>query len=218
MIPAPVLPDLDDAQRIEAARLFAETMASRRTIRDFAPDPVPRAVIENAVRAAGLAPSGANKQPWFFAAVGDPAIKAQIREAAEEEERAFYGGRAPPEWLADLAPFGTTWRKPFLETAPWLIVCFQQSFGLDPVTDERSKNYYVPESVGIACGFLIAALHQAGLATLTHTPSPMGFLRELLGRPVNERALMILVVGKTAKDATVPNILKKPLSDILKFY
>lgn len=218
MIPAPARRTLADHETVTLAETFAQLMSSRRTIRDFAPDPVPREAIEHAMRAAASAPSGANKQPWFFAAVGDPDLKRQIREAAEQEERAFYGGRAGEQWLADLEPFGTDWRKPFLETAPWLVVCFQQSYGLDPATGARTKNYYVPESVGLACGLLIAGLHAAGLSTLTHTPSPMGFLRELLGRPENERAVMIVVAGKAAPGAQVPDIAKKPFNEVAKFY
>ena len=174
---------------------------------------MPRAVIEAAIATAAGAPSGANMQPWHFVAVGDPALKRRIREAAEAEERAFYGGRAPDDWLAALAPLGTDADKPFLETAPWLIVVFQLNSGVGS-GGERVKHYYVQESVGIACGFLLAALHQAGLATLTHTPSPMGFLRELLGRPANERAAMIVVAGRPAPDARVPDIAKKPFDAV----
>ncbi|RMD86542.1 MAG: nitroreductase family protein, partial [Alphaproteobacteria bacterium] len=197
-------PHYGDDEMIARARRFAEAMSRRRTVRDFSPEPVPREVIEAALRTAGSAPSGANKQPWHFAVVGDPELKRRIRAAAEEEERAFYAGRAGTRWLADLAPLGTSADKPFLEIAPWLIVCFQESYGRDPETGERTKNYYVQESVGIACGFLLAALHEAGLATLTHTPSPMGFLRALLGRPKNERPVMIVVTGRPAADACVP--------------
>ncbi len=218
MIPAPVRVRLSDADGTAEAEAFARDLALRRTIRDFAPDPVPRETIAAAIRAAASAPSGANKQPWFFAAVGDPELKRQIREAAEEEERAFYGGRASEEWLADLAPFGTDWRKPFLEIAPWLVVCFQQSYGLDEETGARTKHYYVHESAGIACGMLLAALHKAGLATLTHTPSPMGFLRDLLGRGPNEKPIMIVVAGHAAPGADVPDITKKPFDAVAKFY
>lgn len=206
-------PDLTDAERLARAEAFRASMATRRTVRDFASDPVPRAVIESAIRTATGAPSGANMQPWHFVAVGDPALKRRIRDAAEAEERAFYGGRAPDDWLAALAPLGTDADKPFLETAPWLIVVFQQNSGVGP-DGERLKHYFVQESVGVACGFLLAALHQAGLATLTHTPSPMGFLRELLGRPVNERAAMIVVAGRPAPDARVPDIGKKPFDAV----
>lgn len=206
-------PDLADGEREARAEAFRASMATRRTVRDFASDPVPRTVIEAAIATAASAPSGANMQPWHFVAVRDPALKRRIREAAEAEERAFYGGRAPDDWLAALAPLGTDADKPFLETAPWLIVVFQQKSGVGS-DGERVKHYYVQESVGIACGFLLAALHQAGLATLTHTPSPMGFLRELLGRPTNERAAMIVVAGRPAPDARVPDIAKKPFGAV----
>jgi nitroreductase len=188
----------------------------RRTVRDFAPDPVSREVIEAAIRAAGSAPSGANQQPWSFVAIADPAIKARIRAAAEEEERAFYESRAGEEWLEALAVLGTDWEKPFLETAPWLIVIFQQRWGVRP-DGRRVKHYYAPESVGIATGFLIAALHEAGLATLTHTPAPMGFLNEICGRPENEKAMILLVVGKPAEGCQLPAIGKKPLEEIATF-
>jgi iodotyrosine deiodinase len=203
-------PALEEA----GAAAFLNLVRSRRTVRDFSPDPLPMAAVEAAVAAAGLAPNGANRQPWHFAVVTSPDIKRQIREAAEEEERAFYNGRAPQEWLDALAPLGTDWRKPFLETAPVLIVVFQELYGLKP-DGGREKNYYVLESVGIACGFLLAALHQAGIATLTHTPSPMGFLREILKRPVNEKAAMIIVCGRPADGAKVPAIAKKPLAEIM---
>jgi len=212
------LPDWPDATRLERVRLFREHLVKRRSIRVFSDAPVPRQILEEAIRCAGSAPNGANKQPWYFAVVESPALKRRIREAAEEEERAFYGGRASQDWLKDLEPFGTDWQKPFLETAPYLIVVFQQNYGLDPDTGARSRHYYIQESVGLAAGFLIAALHQAGLATLTHTPSPMGFLRDILGRPKNEKAIMIVVVGHPAADATVPQIDKKPLDAISGWY
>ncbi len=181
-------------------------------MREFSDRPVPRALIETCLLAAGTAPNGANLQPWHFVAVADPAIKRQIREAAEAEEREFYSGRAPQEWIDALAPLGTDPNKPFLETAPWLIVIFGQSYGLLP-DGRKVKHYYVQESVGIATGMLITALHHAGLATLTHTPNPMGFLNDLLGRPVNERPFLILVAGYPADDARVPlhAMNKKPL-------
>lgn len=200
------------------ARDFHELMARRRTVRHFADTPVPRSVIEDALRTAGTAPSGANKQPWHFAVVSDPERKRRIREAAEEEERAFYAGRASEEWLKDLEHLGTDAEKPFLETAPYLIVVFQKNYGLDPKTQARSKHYYVQESVGLASGLLIAALHNAGLATLTHTPSPMGFLSQLLERPKNERAVMIVVAGLPADDAVVPDISRKPLDQISSWF
>lgn len=206
----------DDAASLARAGAFRDRMRRRRSVRDFAPRPVARAVIEAAVMAAASAPSGANQQPWVFACVGDPALKRRIREAAEAEERAFYGGRAGEEWLSALAPLGTDWEKPFLEVAPWLIVVFAQRWGTGP-GGERVKHYYVPESVGIACGLLIAALHQAGLATLTHTPSPMGFLNEACGRPEAEKPLMIVVAGHPAEDCRVPVIAKKTLADVAVF-
>ncbi len=195
------------------AEEFADLMKRRRTVRDFSSDPVPKVVIEESIRAAATAPNGANMQPWHFVIVEDADIKRQIRVAAEEEEKAFYDGRATPEWIEALAPLGTDWRKPFLETAPYLIVVFQQNYGLRP-DGSRFKHYYIQESVGIAAGFLIACLHKAGLATLTHTPSPMGFLRDILKRPKNEKAVMILVVGHPDENAQVPNITKKRFVDI----
>ncbi len=213
-VPLADFPRFPDAEMIARARRFREHMVRRRTVRMFSDEPVPRAVIEEALRVAGSAPSGANKQPWHFVAVSDPAIKRRVREAAEHEERLFYAERATPEWLADLAPLGTGPDKPFLETAPWLIVCFEQRYGIDPETGRRHKHYYVQESVGLACGFLIAALHWAGLATLTHTPSPMGFLRGILGRPDHERPVMIVVTGRPAADAVVPDLARKPLEAI----
>jgi nitroreductase len=201
------------AQRASA---FLADVGQRRTVRDFSNRSVPRTVIEKCVRAAGTAPSGANMQPWHFVVVSDPAVKSRIRAAAEEEERAFYQRRAPQEWLDALAPLGTDEHKPFLETAPYLIAIFAQAHGT--TADGRPvKHYYVPESVGIATGMLIAALHLAGLATLTHTPSPMGFLNEILVRPANERPFLLLVVGYPAPGATVPRIVKKRLDEIATF-
>lgn len=197
----------------EIAQDLLSRMSTRRSVRAFSPDPVPLDVIRRCVHIAGQAPSGANKQPWTFALVTSPAMKAQIRAAAEAEERRFYGGRAPQSWLDDLAPLGTDHQKPFLEEAPALIVLFAQSKGPD-----GGKHYYVQESVGIAAGMLIAALHQVGLATLTHTPSPMGFLGEILQRPAHERAYLLLPVGYPAQDAKVPDISRKPLSEILVEY
>jgi nitroreductase len=192
---------------------FLAMMARRRTVRDYSDRPVPRELIENAVRTAALAPSGANQQPWTFVCISDPAIKARIRVAAEEEEKAFYDGRAGDEWLGALRHLGTGWEKPFLETAPWLIAIFGQRYGTT-ADGGKVKHYYVPESVGIASGFLIAALHNAGLATLTHTPSPMGFLNDICGRPDNEKAYILLVAGYPAQDCKVPAITKKPLDDV----
>ncbi|MBI1880712.1 MAG: nitroreductase family protein, partial [Chloroflexi bacterium] len=178
--------------------------------------PVPREIIQNCLLAAGTAPSGANMQPWHFVVVSDPTVKQQIRAAAEAEEREFYGGRAPEEWLEALAPLGTDEHKPFLETAPYLIVIFAQNYGLAP-DGHKIKHYYVSESVGIATGILITAIHQAGLVSLTHTPSPMGFLSEILKRPPNERAYLILVVGYPSEDAQVPAISKKTLNEFVTF-
>lgn len=207
---------LDDATAVERARQFADTMASRRTVRDFSPRPVPRAVIEQAIHAAGTAPSGANQQPWHFVAVSDPALKHQIRVAAEAEEREFYDHRAPAEWLQALAPLGTDEDKPFLDIAPWLVAVFYERYALDE-SGEKQKRYYPHESTGIACGLLIAALHQAGLSTLTHTPSPMGFLNELLGRPKNEMPYLLLVVGHAADGCQVPDIRRLPFDAIAEF-
>jgi len=195
---------------------FLATMRKRRTVRDYSDRPVPREVIEAAVRTAGTAPSGANQQPWSFVCISDPELKRTIREGAEEEERAFYAGRAGEEWLRALAHLGTDDNKPFLENAPWLIAIFAQRWGHD-AQGRKVKHYYVPESVGIAAGFLIASLHQAGLATLTHTPAPMNFLNELCGRPDNEKAVILLVVGYPAEDCLVPAIGKKPLEEIASF-
>lgn len=201
--------------RRRAADFYAE-IKRRRTVRDFSDRSVPVEVIEDCLRAAGRAPNGANMQPWHFVVVGDAELKRRIRAAAEEEERLFYEERAPKAWLEALAPLGTDWRKPFLETAPYLIAIFAQKYGLTS-SGKKVKNYYVSESVGIATGFLIAALHHAGLATLTHTPSPMNFLNELLGRPANEKPYLLLVVGYPSPDATVPRITKKALEDIASF-
>lgn len=200
----------------DRARTFFEMIRRRHTIRDFRPDPVPRDVIETCIAAAGRAPSGANHQPWHFVAISDPATKKAIREAAEEEERAFYGGRAGQEWLDALAPIGTDADKPFLEIAPWLIAVFAQRRGGLEASDDK-KNYYIHESVGIACGFLLAALHDAGLATLTHTPNPMSFLSKTLARPATEKPYLLIVTGLPADNAAVPHhaLKKKPLSDIM---
>jgi nitroreductase len=205
-----------DEMRRRAAEFYAE-MQRRRTVRDFSPRPVPRAVIEDCLRAAATAPNGANLQPWHFVVVSDPALKRRIREAAEVEEREFYTQRATPEWLAALAPLGTDEHKPFLETAPYLIAIFVQKYGLLP-DGRKVKHYYAQESVGIATGILITALHHAGVATLTHTPSPMDFLNEILGRPDNERPFLLLVAGYPADDAQVPAISKKPFEEIVAFF
>lgn len=208
--------ELTPEEMVRRSRSFLEQLRKRRTVRDFSARKVPREVMEHCLLAAGTAPNGANRQPWHFVVVGDEEIKRRIRELAEEEERAFYGGRAPPEWLAALAHLGTDENKPFLEAAPWLIVIFGQSYEILP-DGTKAKNYYVTESVGIATGMLITALHQAGVATLTHTPSPMGFLNEALGRPKNERPFLILVCGYPAEGATVPEIGKKTLAEIATF-
>jgi iodotyrosine deiodinase len=202
------------AQR--AADFYLE-MRRRRTVRHFSDRPVPRSIIEDCLRAAGTAPSGANQQPWHFAVVSDPAIKHQIRLAAEHEEREFYARRATEEWLDALAPLGTDASKPYLEIAPYLIAVFAQPYALHP-DGTTTKHYYVRESVGIATGILITALHHAGLATLTHTPSPMGFLTEILDRPSHERAFVLLVVGYPAAGARVPLITKKPLERFVSFH
>lgn len=201
---------------------FLSRIAPRRTVRDFSPDPVPFALLENAIRGAALAPSGANRQPWRFVVVSDPETKREIRAAAEAEEKDSYERRMPEEWLEALAPLGTDWHKPFLEIAPYLIVVFRLDFepvsvsgGVDDGTVRRQKNYYVGESVGIACGFLLAALQISGLATLTHTPSPMGFLNRILDRPPHEKPYLLIPVGYPADGAQVPVIGRKPLEEVL---
>ena len=196
----------------DAARRFHEVMRSRRSVREFSDRPVSRETIEWICRAAGTAPSGANKQPWRFVAVNDPALKREIRLGAEAEEREFYERKANDEWLADLRTFGTDEHKPFLEIAPWLIVVFRMSR-----TDDDRQVYYVNESVGIAVGLLLAAAHHAGLATLTHTPSPMAFLGKILNRPAHERPYLLIPIGYPAEDCTVPDIQRKPLEDVLVF-
>lgn len=203
----------------QASRLdeFARHLMRRRTVRHYSSEPVPDAIIDQAIAVAGSAPSGANLQPWRFVVVRDPDVKRRIRTAAEEEERTFYEQRAPEDWLSALRPLGTDWRKEFLEIAPCLIVVFRIDYGIEPMgdgTQRHVKHYYVAESVGIACGFLLAALHVAGLATLTHTPSPMGFLSSILGRPRNEKPYLLIPVGYPAADAVVPSIVKKPLDEI----
>ena len=196
------------------ARGFRDELRRRRTVRDFSDRPVPTEVIEDCIVAAGTAPNGANRQPWHFVVVSDPEVKARIRKAAEEEEAAFYSGRAPAEWLEALEHLGTDENKPFLEKAPFLIVVMAESYGVRE-DGGRLKNYYVQESVGIATGMLISAIHHVGLASLTHTPSPMGFLNEILGRPKNERPFLILVVGYPDDGATVPDIHKKPPEELI---
>ena len=216
--PLPSYREYSSERMRERAAEFYQDIARRRTVRDFDMRPVPREVIESCLMAAGTAPSGANQQPWFFSIITDPARKRRIREAAEKEEREFYGGKAPQEWLDALAPLGTDPNKPFLEEAPVLIAIFAQKYGVRP-DGSRVSHYYVPESVGIASGFLIAALHHAGLATLTHTPSPMGFLNEICGRPVAEKPVILLVVGYPKPGCLVPvhGGIKKPLDEIAKW-
>ncbi len=205
-----------EVEMTKRAADFHSDIARRRTIRDFSGRAVPRSVIEDCIKAAGTAPSGANMQPWSFVAVSDTDVKRRIRVAAEEEEQEFYDHRAPQEWLDALAPLGTDPNKPFLENAPYLIAIFAQNFGVLP-DGRQVKHYYATESVGIATGILLTALHNAGLASLTHTPSPMGFLNEILGRPANERPYLLIVTGYPANDATVPDITKKSLDEIATF-
>src|SRR6266496_2131333 len=215
-VPAPKIKPLADDQILKRARQFYEAMQRRRTIRDYSDRPVPRKVIEYCIRAAGTAPSGANLQPWHFVAVSDAAIKGQIRVAAETEEKEFYEHRAPKAWLEALAPLGTDSNKPFLEIAPWLIAVFAQPFRI--LTDgTRSPTYYAIQSVGIATGILVTAVHSCGLVSLTHTPSPMGFLNRILGRPSYEKPFVLLVVGHRAENALVPDIGRKPVEKISSF-
>lgn len=210
---------MSPTRRVAALAAFRVVMGRRRSVREFSRDPVPRELVVEAIRTAGLAPSGANQQPWTFVLIGDdPDLRTRIREAAEAEERESYEHRMSSEWLAALEPLGTDWRKPHLTDAPWLIVVFEQPYGLRVDADgttHKVKHYYVRESVGIAVGFLLTALTHAGLATLTHTPSPMGFLREILDRPENERAYVVIPVGYPAQGATVPRIRRKRLDEIL---
>lgn len=205
---------LDDSS--QRAERFYDEMRRRRTTRHFSAEPVPRELIEWAIRTAGTAPSGAHQQPWTFVAVSDHDLKRQIREAAEREEHDFYNGRAPEEWIEALAPLGTDEEKPHLTDAPWVVILFRQSHGLDPDGSKRHF-YYTQESCGIATGFFIAAVHHMGLVTLTHTPSPMRFLGELLGRPANEKAMLVMPVGYPAPDAKVPNLSRKPLNEIAQW-
>lgn len=198
---------------VDRSEQYLQLIITRRTVREFSDKPVPIDIIKNAVKTAVSAPSGANKQPWHFVIVKNQTVKKEIRLAAEKEEKEFYTHRAPNYWLDDLNQFGTDWHKPFLETAPYLIVVFRQRYELDK--KGQRKNYYVNESVGIAAGFLFTALHNAGLATLTHTPSPMGFLEKILKRPQNEKAFLLIPVGYPAKDAQVPILVKKSFSDVV---
>ncbi len=221
--PAPYTPEplyftrFTPDEQLARAASFRDAMRTRRTVRDFAPDSVPDGVIDAAIAVAASAPSGANMQPWRFVVVRDPDVKRRIREAAETEERESYERRMPDEWLTALAPLGTDWHKPFLEVAPLLIVVFRVDYAVERCEDgseRRIKHYYVSESVGIACGMLLAALHWAGLATLTHTPSPMGFLATILGRPSNEKPYLLVPVGYPAADAMVPHLTKKAMSEV----
>jgi nitroreductase len=203
-----------DGTRISVAKAVFEEMDRRRTVREFTDKPVPREMIDYAIMAASTAPSGAHMQPWTFVVVGDPEVKRQIRSAAEQEERENYeGGRLPPHWREDLAQIGTDWEKPFLEVAPWLVVVFEQRFGTRP-DGTKQHHYYVKESVGIACGFFIDALHRMGLSTVTHTPSPMLFLKKLLKRPDNERPFILFPVGYAAEDCRVPDLQRKALNEV----
>jgi iodotyrosine deiodinase len=200
----------------ERSLRFFEWLDKRRTVRDFTADPIPEGVIENIIRTASTAPSGAHKQPWTFCIVRNPELKKKIREAAEKEEYESYTNRMPQDWLDDLAPIGTDWNKPFLETAPALIIVFKRSYEF--ANGRKKNNYYVTESVGLACGLLLAAIHHAGLVALTHTPSPMNFLSELLERPENEKPFLLIPVGYAAPDATVPDLTRKSLESLAVYY
>lgn len=204
-------------EMIDRSESFYNWLETRRSVRDFSDKPVPKEVIENIIMSASTAPSGAHKQPWTFCVVSDPAIKKQIREAAEKEEYESYTKRMSEEWLEDLKPMATDWNKPFLETAPYLIIAFKRPYELDE-EGKKHQNYYVNESVGLACGFLLSAIHDAGLVTLTHTPSPMKFLEQILERPSNERAFLLLPVGYEAEEVFVPNNRRKSLEEVAVFY
>ena len=206
-----------EEQMIKRASDFYEMADRRRSIREFSDKPVPREIMLDIIRTAGTSPSGANKQPWTFCLVSDPAIKKQIRDAAEEEEYQSYHNRMSQEWLRDLEPMGTVWEKPFIETAPWLIVAFRKIYDMDE-KGQKTNNYYVTESIGLACGMLLVAIHNAGLAALTHTPSPMNFLSKILDRPENERPFLLIPVGYTADEIFVPDIKRKKLDDICVIY
>lgn len=211
------IPFVSPSEMIQKSQIFLAKMRQRRSVRFFSDAPVSKEVIENIVQTAASAPSGANRQPWTFCVVSDPVLKRAIREAAEKEEYISYTQRMTEEWLKDLAPFGTDWTKPFLEIAPYLIIVFKRNYEFEE-NGHKHNNYYVTESVGLACGFLIAAIHEAGLVTLTHTPSPMDFLSKLLKRPANERPFLLLPVGYPAEEATIPDIQKKDLNEVLVWY
>lgn len=204
-------------EMMDRSASFAAWMDKRRTCRDFSEKPIPRSVIEHIIMTASTAPSGAHKQPWTFCVISDPVIKKQIRVAAEKEEKESYEGRMSEEWLKDLEPIGTGWQKPFLETAPYLIIVFKRSYEFE-INGHKRQNYYVTESVGLACGFLLAAIHHAGLVALTHTPSPMNFLSKILNRPENEKPFLLIPVGYAAEECWVPDIRRKPLEEIYKLY
>jgi len=208
--------ELTTEEQLQKSESFYQLLDKRRSVRDYSDKPIDIKVIENIIKAAGTAPSGAHKQPWTFCVVSNPELKTKIREAAEEEEKKSYGGRMSERWKADLEPLGTTWEKPFIEIAPYIIVVFKRVH--ETVDGEKRNNYYVNESVGIACGMLIAAIHNAGLVTLTHTPSPMNFLGKLLNRPENERAYLLLPVGHPIKNAEVPDLQRKKLNKLLVVY
>jgi len=210
-------PHVESSEMIKRSTYYYKKMSKRRSLRHFSPKPVDRKVIENLILTAASAPSGAHKQPWTFCAVASPDLKARIREAAENEEKINYEGRMPDSWLQDLLPFNTNWQKPFLEIAPWLIVVFKKSYDLLP-DGSKQKNYYVNESVGLATGFLLTAIHEAGLVALTHTPSPMNFLERILGRPENEKAFLLIPVGYPDDNATVPDLKRKALDEVAVFY
>lgn len=210
-------PGYSAEESLQRSQDYYQLLDQRRSVREFSDRPVPEAVIENIIMTASSAPSGAHKQPWTFCVIKDPATKSAIRKAAEEEEYENYHGRMSDSWLKDLEKFNTNWHKPFLELAPYLIIVFKKAYDAGP-DGEKLKNYYVNESVGIATGFLISAIHQAGLVTLTHTPSPMNFLQKILKRPANERAFLLLPVGYPAEDAQVPVLTRKPASEVIVYY
>ncbi|NJL13961.1 MAG: nitroreductase family protein [Microscillaceae bacterium] len=209
--------EMSEEERLQRAETYLAHLQKRRSLREFSDRPVARQLIAHIIKAAGTAPSGAHKQPWTFCAVSNPEIKRQIREAAEAEEYENYHGRMSESWLQDLQAFGTDWQKPFLEIAPWLIVVFRKIYDLD-AEGQKHNNYYVSESVGLAAGFLLTAIHEAGLVALTHTPSPMNFLSKVLRRPANEKPFLLIPVGFPAKDAQVPALSRKPLDEICVFF